>query len=124
MQSSAVKRLKDALRKYGTPAIFNTDQGSQFTSYGFIQILKEAGVEISIDGQGCWRDNIYVGRLWRTLKYEDIYLKSYDSVRELKTGLTRYFKFYNCYRYHQSLYYRTPEDMYQSFQEDGFKAAA
>ena len=76
---------------YGFPAIFNTDQGSQFTSYGFIKVLKDTGVEISMDGQGRCRDNLYVERLWRTLKYEDIYLKAYESVRELKTGLSRYF---------------------------------
>ena len=80
---------------YGVPAIFNTDQGSQFTSYGFIKVLKDAGVEISMDGQGRWRDNIYVERFWRTLKYEDIYLKSYESIRNLKIGLSRYFLFYN-----------------------------
>ena len=119
-----VEALKDALRKYGTPAIFNTDQGSQFTSYGFIQVLKDNGIEISMDGQGRWRDNIYVERFWRTLKYEDIYLKSYDSVRELKAGLTRYFQFYNSRRFHQSLDYRTPEEMYESFQVEGMKAAA
>ncbi len=119
-----IEALKDALRKYGMPAIFNTDQGSQFTSYGFIQIIKEAGVEISMDGQGRWRDNIYVERFWRSLKYEDIYLKSYESVCDLKRGLHRYFTFYNGQRFHQSLDYRTPDAMYESFQVQEEEATA
>ena len=79
-----IDALKEAMANYGVPAIFNTDQGSQFTSYSFVKILKDAGVEISMDGRGRWRDNIYGERFWRTLKYEDIYLKSYESVRDLK----------------------------------------
>ena len=110
-----IDALREALNRYGTPAVFNTDQGSQFTSYRFIRILKDAGIEISMDGQGRWRDNIYVERFWRTLKYEDIYLKSYESVRELKHGLQRYFPFYNERRFHQSLEYQTPDEMYESF---------
>lgn len=119
-----IDALKEAMRMYGTPAIFNTDQGSQFTSYGFIQVLKEANVDISMDGQGRWRDNIYVERFWRSLKYEDIYLKSYESVRDLKRGLNRYFTFYNNRRFHQSLDYRTPDEMYQSFRVREEQAAA
>jgi putative transposase len=119
-----VDALKEAMRTYGTLVIFNTDQGSQLTSYGFIQVLKEADAEISMDGQGRWRENIYVERFWRTLKYEDIYLKSYESVRELKRGLHRYFTFYNCRRFHQSLNYRTPDEMYQFFQVQEETAAA
>ena len=119
-----IEALKDAMDIYGVPAIFNTDQGSQFTSYGFIKVLKDAGVEISMDGQGRWRDNIYVERFWRTLKYEDIYLKSYESVRDLKGGLSRYFRFYNGRRYHQSLDYRTPDEMYESFKVEIEQAAA
>ena len=110
-----VEALADAMAHYGVPAVFNTDQGNQCTSYAFIKLLKEAGVEISMDGQGRWRDNIYVERLWRTLKYEDIYLKSYESVRELKRGLARSFRFYNERRYHQSLDYQTPAEMHESF---------
>jgi putative transposase len=113
-----IDALKDALARYGVPAIFNTDQGSQFTSYGFIRVLKDSGVEISMDGQGRWRDNIYVERFWRSLKYEDIYLRSYDSVKDMKRGLSRYFQFYNTQRFHQSLDYRTPDDMYKSFRTD------
>lgn len=119
-----IETLKDAMARYGVPAIFNTDQGSQFTSYGFIKVLKDAGVEISMDGQGRWRDNIYVERFWRTLKYEDIYLRSYESVRDLKLGLSRYFRFYNSRRYHQSLDYRTPDEMYQSFKVEAEENAA
>ena len=100
------------------------DQGSQFTSYGFIRALKNAGVQISMDGQGRWRDNIYVERLWRSLKYEDIYLKSYESVRELKRGLSRYFRFYNERQYHQSREYQTPDEMYESFQIEQDPVAA
>jgi len=119
-----IEALREAMNRYGVPAILNTDQGSQFTSYGFIKTLKDAGVAISMDGQGRWRDNIYVERLWRSLKYEDIYLKSYESVRELKRGLTRYFRFYNERRYHQSLEYQTPDEMYESFQIEKDAVAA
>ena len=119
-----IEAVKEAMARYGVPAIFNTDQGSQFTSYGFMKVLKDACVEISMDGQGRWRDNIYVERFWRTLKYEDIYLKAYESVRELKTGLSRYFRFYNTDRYHQGLDYQTPEQMYESFQAVAKEAVA
>ena len=117
-----IDALKEAMAVYGIPAIFNTDQGCQFTSYDFIKILKDAGVEISMDGQGRWMDNIYIERLWRSLKYEDIYLKSYENVRELKKGVGRYFRFYNSRRYHQNLDYLTPDRMYQSFQTDKIAA--
>ena len=119
-----IDALKDALARYGVPAIFNTDQGSQFTSYNFIKVLKDAGIQISMDGQGRWRDNIYVERFWRSLKYEDIYLRSYDSVKEMKKGLSRYFRFYNTQRFHQSLDYRTPDEMYKSFRTDINQVAA
>jgi len=119
-----IEALKEAMGIYGVPAIFNSDQGSQFTSYGFIKVLKDAGVEISMDSQGRWRDNIYVERFWRTLKYEDIYLKTYESLRELKLGLSQYFRFYNSNRYHQSLDYRTPDEMYESFRKEVKQAAA
>ena len=111
-----IAAVKEALAKYGTPAIFNTDQGCQFTSYAFLKPLHEAGVRISMDGQGSWRDNIYVERLWRSLKYEDIYLRSYENVRELKKGVQRYLNFYNRKRFHQGLDYLTPDDVYESFQ--------
>jgi putative transposase len=111
-----IEALKDAFTQYGVPAIFNTDQGSQFTSYGFIKQLKDRQVRISMDGKGRWRDNIYVERLWRSVKYEDIYLKSYESFRALKHGITRYIRFYNTRRFHQGLYYKTPDEQYESFQ--------
>ena len=113
--SFCVDALEEAIRLYGIPAIFNTDQGCQFTSDAFIGVLKKHHIEISMDGKGRALDNIYVERLWRTLKYEDIYLKSYESMNELKGGLTVYFNFYNNERFHQSLEYRTPDEMYESF---------
>ena len=119
-----VEALKDAMATYGVPAIFNTDQGSQFTSYGFLQVLKNAGVQVSMDGRGSWRDNIYVERFWRTLKYEDIYLNAYESVRDLKQGLKRYFRFYNGHRFQQNLDYRPPNQMYESFRVEEELAAA
>ena len=109
--------LKEALAIYGSPAIFNTDQGSQFTSYGFIQILKDHHILISMDGQGRWRDNIHIERLWRTVKYEDIYLQAYEDLRSLKKGVGEYFRFYNQDRFHQSLDYETPNMRYESFRK-------
>ncbi len=115
--------LIDALDRFGTPAIFNTDQGSQFTSYGFIQILKDHHIAISMVGQGRWADNIYIERLWNTVKYEDIYLQGYENLRSLKQGIRRYFRFYNRDRFHQSLDYETPNRRYESFQKDQTVAA-
>lgn len=110
-----VEALEEAIEIYGEPAIFNTDQGSQFTSDGFINVLEKHHVEISMDGKGRALDNIYVERLWRSLKYEDIYLKSYANMIELKEGIKKYFIFYNTERFHQSLNYLTPEIMHRSF---------
>jgi len=109
--------LEEAIEYFGEPAIFNTDQGSQFTSDRFIDVLEKHKIEISMDGKGRALDNIYVERLWRSLKYEDIYLKSYESMIELKEGIKKYFDFYNTERFHQSLEYLTPEVMYESFSE-------
>lgn len=109
--------LEEAIELYGEPAIFNTDQGSQFTSDRFIGVLEKHEIEISMDGKGRALDNIYVERLWRSLKYEDIYIKSYESMIELKEGIKKYFNFYNTERFHQSLGYLTPEVMYESFSE-------
>ena len=106
--------LEDALRVHGQPAVFNTDQGSQFTSAAFTGVLLDAGIEISMDGRGRALDNIFVERLWRTVKYEDVYIKGYASLPELLLGLTEYFAFYNGERPHQSLGYRTPDDVYRS----------
>ena len=106
--------LEDALRVQGRPAVFNTDQGSQFTSAAFTGVLLDAGIEISMDGRGRALDNIFVERLWRTVKYEDVYIKGYASLPELLLGLTEYFAIYNGERPHQSLGYRTPDDVYRS----------
>jgi putative transposase len=110
-----VAALEEAIKRYGEPAIFNTDQGSQFTSEAFISVLERHSIEISMDGKGRALDNVYVERLWRSLKYEDIYLKSYETMAQIAEGVDRYFQFYNSKRFHQSLDYRTPEEMYQSF---------
>ena len=102
-----VEALKEALT-LGTPDIFNTDQGCQFTSQDFTKVLLEKGIRISMDSKGRALDNVFVERLWRSVKYEDIYLKDYEGSRELKTGLKSYFEFYNTTRPHQSLGYQTP----------------
>ena len=96
----------------GTPAIFNADQGSQFTSEAFTEKLKSHGIRISMDGKGRALDNIYVERLWRSLKYEEMYLNEYRSMEDLKTALKRYFDLYNTERFHQSLEYATPDEIY------------
>lgn len=107
-----VEALQEAIDRYGCPEIFNTDQGSQFTSEEFTSVLKSNGIKISMDGKGRWVDNVFVERLWRSVKYEDIYLKAYDSVGEAKASLSRYFNFYNTKRRHQSLGGITPEMAY------------
>ena len=107
-----VEALKEALFKYGAPEIFNSDQGSQFTSEKFTKVLKTWDVKISMDGKGCFRDNIFVERLWRTLKYERIYLKSYENGNELSKDLTTWFTRYNGKRKHSSLDKQTPDEAY------------
>jgi len=107
-----VEALEEALAKHGKPAIFNTDQGSQFTSSEFANVLTAAGIAISMDGKGAWRDNVFVERLWRTIKYEEVYLKAYDSVTEAKASIARYLTFYNQRRPHSSLDERTPDEVY------------
>jgi putative transposase len=107
-----VEALEEALTRYGTPEIFNTDQGAQFTAEDFTAVLLAKGVRVSMDGKGRWVDNVFVERLWRSVKYEDIYLHAYQSVRELKTALACYFEFYNARRPHQSLEDRTPDEVY------------
>jgi putative transposase len=106
--------LEDALRTHGTPEIFNTDQGSQFTSEAFTGVLLDAGIAISMDGRGRALDNIFVERLWRSVKYEDIYIQGYASLPELLLGLTAYFAFYTGERPHRSLGYRTPAEVHRS----------
>lgn len=113
--------LEDALRAHGHPEIFNTDQGAQFTSTAFTGVLRREGIAISMDGRGRALDNIFVERLWRSVKYEDIYLKGYASLPELLLGLSAYFAFYNSERPHQSLGYLTPDAVYQSGTGGGAK---
>ena len=109
-----VAALEEALDRYGAPEIFNTDQGSQFTSAVFLDVLRRHRIQISMDGRGCWRDNVFVERLWRSVKYEAVYLHAYDTVSEARAGLTRYFTFYNTRRPHQSLRARTPDAVFFS----------
>ena len=106
--------LKEALRTPGMPEISNSDQGSQFTGKAFTGVLEREGVIISMDGRGRAFDNIFVERLWRSVKHEDVYLKGYDSISDLRAGLTEYFVFYNSERPHQSLGQRTPESVYKA----------
>lgn len=107
-----VEALEEALEEYGQPAIFNTDQGSQFTAEAFTSALKERGIAISMDGKGAWRDNVFVERLWRSVKYEEVYIKAYASVAEARDNLGRYFTFYNTRRPHQALDGMTPDQAY------------
>ena len=107
-----VEALQEALARYGAPEIFNTDQGSQFTAEDFTAALLAKGVRVSMDGKGRWVDNVFVERLWRSVKYEDIYLHAYGTLSELKAALVSYFSFYNARRVHQSLEYRTPDEIY------------
>jgi putative transposase len=108
-----VEALEEALRK-GRPEIFNTDQGSQFTSETFTGLLEQHGVRISMDGKGSYNDNLFIERLWRTVKYEEVYLKAYQDGRDARIGLGNYFRFYNTERPHQALGYRTPAEVYTS----------
>ena len=107
-----VAALEEAIENYGTPEIFNTDQGCQFTSFGFTGLLKDNGIRISMDGRGCWRDNIMVERLWRTLKYENIYLHAYETGSEVRTGIGAWLHTYNTIRGHSSLDDYTPDEVY------------
>jgi putative transposase len=109
-----VESLENAVQIYGIPEIFNTDQGCQFTSEAFTGVLKAHGIAISMDGRGRALDNIFVERLWRSVKYEDVYLRGYATVPELRVGLTEYFVFYNTERRHQSLNYVTPDEVYRT----------
>jgi putative transposase len=110
----AVAALEDALARHGTPEVMNTDQGSQFTSGAFIGLLQENDIRISMDGKGCWRDNVFIERLWKTIKYEHVYLHAYDSVSDARGKLAGYLDFYNRRRPHTALAGRTPDDVYFS----------
>jgi putative transposase len=107
-----VEALEEALARHGKPDVFNTDQGSQFTGRDFTGVLLEAGVAISMDGKGAWRDNVFVERLWRSIKYEEIYLRAYDTVGEARASIGRYLAFYNGQRPHSSLDRKTPDQAY------------
>jgi putative transposase len=107
-----VEALNEALAKYGAPEIFNTDQGAQFTSNDFTQVLESQGVRISMDGKGRWVDNVFVERLWRSLKYEEVYLHAYGAIAEAKTRIGIWFDFYNRIRTHQGLDRLTPDEAY------------
>ena len=110
--SFCIEALEEAILKYGRPNIFNTDQGSQFTSDDFTNILKNNNIRISMDGQGRWRDNIFIERLWKTVKYEEVYIKAYESISHAKKELKKFFERYNIRRPHQGLDYRTPDEVY------------
>ena len=112
-----VEALEEALSSFGKPEIFNTDQGAQFTSEAFTSVLHSHGVKISMDGKGRYIDNIFVERLWRSVKYEEVYLHAYESVSEARAGLARYFAFYNQERPHQALGYQTPDAFHRGLQQ-------
>ena len=107
-----IEAVEEALARHGKPEIFNTDQGSQFTSAAFTGLLNDNAVQISMDGRGAWRDNVFVERLWRSVKYEEVYLRAYEGVAEARASLGRYLTFYNAKRPHSSLAARTPDEAY------------
>ena len=115
--------LEEALARYGTPDLFNTDQGSQFTSAEFLDVLKKRGIGISMDGKGAWRDNVFVERLWRSVKYEEVYLHAYETVSAARAGLARYIDFYNMRRPHSTLDGKTPDEFYFAWLPATRKAA-
>ena len=110
--SFCLDALEEAIARYGKPEIMNTDQGSQFTSFAFTQYLKDNAIRISMDGKGAWRDNVFVERLWKTVKYEHVYLHAYDSTSEAKSKISHYFDFYNQRRSHSKLDRLTPDQFY------------
>lgn len=117
-----VEALEEALGRHGVPEIVNTDQGTQFTGSEFIDKLKSHEIAISMDGKGCWRDNVFIERFWKTLKYEEVYLRAYDTVSEARASIARYVEFYNTRRPHSSLEDRTPDEAY--FGSQPMKVAA
>jgi putative transposase len=118
-----VQALEEALMRYGRPEIFNTDQGSQFTSGAFTEVLDKRAIRISMDGKGAWRDNVFVERLWRSVKYEEVYLCAYYSVSEARASLARYCEFFNARRPHSSLDGKTPDEFYFASLPETRKAA-
>ena len=115
--------LEEAMVRYGKPGIFNTDQGSQFTSNAFTDLLKDSGVAISMDGKGRWMDNVMIERLWRTLKYENIFLNCYETAKEVKEGLEKWIREYNQERPHSSLDDRTPDEAYWQLPRPGYSGS-
>ncbi len=118
----AGQALEEAIARYGPPEIFNTDQGSQFTAASFIGVPQKNRIRISMDGRGAWRDNVFVERLWRSVKYEEVYLRAYESVADAKSGIGKYFLFYNGRRPHTALDGATPDTVY--FDSQPLAAAA
>ena len=112
--SFCVEALNEALSRFGTPTIFNTDQGSQFTSVSFLQVLRDRDIQISMDSQGCWRDNVMIERMWRSLKYECALLHAFQDPHEARQRIGAWFDFYNDERPHQALGYRTPAAVYEN----------
>jgi putative transposase len=107
-----IEAVQEAIARYGAPDIFNTDQGSQFTSPDFTKVLKDCAIDISMDGKGCWRDNVFVERLWKSIKHEEVYLHAYDTVSAARNGIGRYLEFYNSRRPHTALDRHTPDEFY------------
>jgi putative transposase len=110
--SFCIEAVEEALGKYGAPEILNSDQGSQFTSMAFTGLLRDNDIAISMDGRGAWRDNVFVERLWRSIKYEEVYLRAYDTVSDARNSIDRYLAFYNGRRPHSSLDRMTPDEAY------------
>ena len=113
-QFRGARQLEEALARFGKPDIFNTDQGSQFTSIAFTSVLHREKIAISMDGRGAWRDNVFVERLWRSVKYAEVYLRAYASVSDARTSIGRYLTFYNTRRPHSSLDRKTPDQAYSN----------
>ena len=109
-----IEALNEAIDRYGAPEIFNTDQGSQFTSNAFTDVLKQHDIRISMDGKGRWIDNVFIERLWRSVKYEEVYLHAYESLTQARNGLDKYFEFYNTKRKHQTLKAKSNEVYYKN----------
>jgi putative transposase len=116
--SFCVEALEDAMTRYGTPGIFNTDQGSQFTSFDFTEALKDAGVRISMDGKGRWMDNVFIERLWRSLKYELVYLNAFETGSEVRAGINWWMEYYNSRRPHSTFDGATPDEVYNRHWRD------
>ena len=120
-----VKALEEALARFGKPEIFNTDQGSQFSGFEFIDVLKDAKIKISMDGKGRWMDNVFIERLWRSLKYECVYLNAFETGSETRAGIGRWIAYYNQRRPHSSLGpHRTPDECYAMQWEETERLAA